>query len=45
MFSGAILQPIKNNAVIQDSSVPLDKIYPALLQSFGIIFLGYLAAK
>ena len=45
MFSGARLQPLNNNSVITDSEVPLDKVYPALLQSFGIIFLGYLAAK
>ena len=45
MFSGARLQPLNNNTVITDSEVPLDKVYPALLQSFAIIFLGYLAAK
>ena len=45
MFSGARLQPLNNNSVITDGEVPLDKVYPALLQSFAIIFLGYLAAK
>jgi len=46
MFSGAILQPLdKNNTINPENEVPLDKVYPALLQSFGIIFLGYLAAK
>ena len=47
MFSGAILHPLTkdNSTVNQENGVPLDKVYPALLQSFGIIFLGYLAAK
>jgi len=47
MFSGAILHPLNkdNSTVNQENEVPLDKVYPALIQSFGIIFLGYLAAK
>ena len=47
MFSGAILHPLDKdtNTVNQENEVPLDKVYPALIQSFGIIFLGYLAAK
>ena len=28
-----------------DPSMPMDQIYPALLESFGIILLGYLAGK
>ena len=43
MHPGAFLHPL--NHTVEDQPVPLDKIFPALLESFGIIFLGYVAGK
>lgn len=43
--SGAILHPLNAKDQNEDNAVPLDKVYPALIESFSIIFLGYLAGK
>ena len=43
MNSGVSLKAL--NAVDEDNPVPMDQVYPALLECFGIIFLGYLAGK
>lgn len=43
---GAFLHSLAiGNSTKDDNAVPMDKVYPALLESFGIIFLGYLAGK
>ena len=42
--SGVHLAPTYGE-LVDDPSMPMDQIYPALLESFGIILLGYLAGK
>ena len=42
--SGVHLTPTYGE-LVDDPSMPMDQIYPALLESFGIILLGYLAGK
>ena len=44
MTSGVLLTPTYGE-LENDPSMPMDQIYPALLESFGIILLGYLAGK
>ena len=43
--SGAMLHPLNAKDQNEDNTVPMDKVYPALIESFSIIFLGYLAGK
>ena len=45
MSSGVLLTPLQNDLFQDEPTAPMDQIYPALLESFGIILLGYLAGK
>jgi hypothetical protein len=42
---GVSLTPRNEDLITEDTPVPLDKVYPALLDCFGIILLGYVAGK
>ena len=45
-MTSVALKPLEDPPPDQDlNPAPMDQIYPALLESFGIILLGYLAGK
>ena len=45
MHPGAILTKYVKSGETEDNPVPMDQVYPALVECFAIIFLGYLAGK
>ena len=47
LYHGVSMQGyfFNNGSNNRDDVVPLEQIYPALLESFGIILLGYIAGK
>ena len=45
LYHGVSLEYFFRNGSNHDDVVPMDKVFPALLETFGIILLGYVAGK